>query len=486
MSRRLKHRIINGLFWKFGQSVGQQGLQFVIQIILARLLLPKHFGLIGMITIFIAISQTIMNSGLGLSLIQKRDTNQKDFSTVFLYNLFLSTILVGAFYLTAPLISSFYNEKELASLIRFLSLVLILNAFTLTQNAMLQKELRFKDLARINIMSILLSGTISIFMAYNGYGVWSLATQVLLNSLFRALFLWLNNKWLPTHGFSRQSFKSLFPYGSRLLLASLLNTAYQNIYLVIIGKVFNATSLGFYSQARKFEEIPTINLANIVESVTFPAFSIIQDDDNRLRKGYKQSLKMLSFINLPFMMFLIAEAEHIFALVLTEKWLPSVPYFRLFCIIGMIYPISNLNLNILRVKGRADILLNLTVVKLTLSVITIAITVQFGILVLVIGQVLLTTIAYFLNSFFAGRFIDYGTRKQIIDMLPYIFVTAVLGIVVFPIGQILSFPNIIYLPFMILITVSIYVLLNILFKIDTLYESIKLAKSHIFAFHSQQ
>ncbi len=472
----LKQKAINGILWNASDRLSQQSIRFVILIILARLLLPEEFGLIGMLAIFMAMAQSLIDSGFGQALIQKKDANQVDFSSVFYLNLVLGFIMFLLIYAAAPLIAHFFNEPQLINISRFMGLIFIFHSLSLIQTTFLIKNIDFKTQTKVGIVTVTISGIIGIILAYKGFGIWSLAVQNVSMVFFRSLMLWILSKWRPAFMFNMKSIKSLFSFGSKLLVSGLLSQFFENIYYLIVGKAFDARTLGYYNQANRFQQYPSQNMTSIVENVTFPVFVQIQDDNNRLKRGFRKALKTLAYFNFPLMIGLIAIAKPLFGFLLTEKWLPAVPYFQLLCVIGVFYPIQSLNLNILKVKGRSDLLLKLEIIKKGIIIIAIAVCLPFGILALIIGQVIVTFIAYFINTYYSERFIGYGTKKQIIDIMPYLFISILMGLTVWVIGEII---NLQYFPKLIIQISSgviLYYLISRLIDFEVYKESIGIFK----------
>ena len=418
MNRTLKEKAINGAIWNAIGNFSQQGIQFVISIILARLLLPEQFGLIGMLAIFFAIARAFLDSGFGQALIQKKNPSPEDYSTVFIFNISISLVLYCVLYVTAPFIADFYKQSELTNLARFVGINILINSFSLVQNAIIIKRIDFKTQTKISLVSVSLSGGLGIALAYNGFGVWSLAIQQVSMTLSRAFLLWFFSKWHPTLVFNFESFKNLFSYGSKLLLSGLLNVIFDNIYTITIGKAFSALDLGFYSRAVRLQDLPTKNINGIFQNVTFPTFVKIQDDNRRLKIGYQKTLKSMVFVNFPIMLGMLVMARPLVITLLTEKWLPAVPYLQLLTLVGITYPINSLNLNILKVKGRSDLFLKLEIIKKVFIALAIVISINFGMLAIVVGQVITAYICLFINSYYMNKFLDYHLKEQILDILP--------------------------------------------------------------------
>jgi len=427
----LKSKTISGLFWSFSETGINQAVHFVIGIILARLLSPDEFGLIGMITIFIAVSQSFIDSGFSQALIRKTDCQQKDYATVFYFNLFVGFLFYIILFFSAGSISRFFNEPILRDLVRVLGLVLIINAFTIIQRTILIKNINFKLQTKITLASSVLSGIIGIILAYKGFGVWSLAIQQILNQLFITIFLWIFNRWLPTLEFSKQSFKEMFSFGSKLLASGLIDTTYQNIYYLIIGKFFSATELGYYTRADQFSKLPSRNITSSTDRVTYPVLSQLQNEPSKLKTGYKKIIKSLMLINFSVMLGMAAIARPMVLTLIGEKWLPSVPYLQLLCVVSMMYPLHSLNLNILKVKGRSDLFLRLEIIKKTLAIPVILIGIFIGIKAMIIGMIFNSFFAYFINSYYSSKLIDYSMSEQIKDILPDFGISISMAIIVF-------------------------------------------------------
>ena len=431
----LKEKTISGFFWSAVDNFSNQGIQFIVGVILARLLGPREFGLIGMITIFIALSRTFINSGFSSALIQKKNCTQTDYSTVFYYNLAIGLVLFLLLYFSAGLISDFFGEPELKWLIRVLGIELILGSATLIQGTTIVKRIDFKLQAKIVVISGVLSGIIGIVMAYTGFGVWSLVARSLSGTLFRSLFLWFWNRWCPSWVFSVKSFKELFGFGSKILASRLIDTAYNNIYYLIIGKYFSAQELGFYSRAQSFASLPSKNLNSIMSRVTYPVLSQMQDNDEFLREGYKRMIKNIMFISLILMAILAAVAEPMVISFIGEKWRTSIIYLQLLCFPGMLYPLHALNLNMLNVKGRSDLFLKLEIIKKIMVVPFVVIGVLYGIKIMILGMWINSLIAYYLNSYYSGRLINYSFKEQVTDIFPSFLLALTVGFFVYIIGS---------------------------------------------------
>lgn len=383
-----------------------------------------------MLSIFIALSQTLVNAGFSQALIQKKNVDEEDYSSVFYINLCVSIILYFSLFLTAPLISDFYHQPILIRMTRVLALVFVINAFSYVQEARMTKELKFKTLMYVHIPSTILAGIISVIMALMGFGVWSIVIQQLVMRTAYAFQLWLYSKWKPLFVYNKAKIRSLFSFGSKLMLSGILNSIYTNIYLVVIGKFFAVDALGYYQNARNFVNTPTNTLSSVVANVTYPVFSSLQHDNKRLKEGYKRSIQQLFFWLCPALTLAGVLATPLFRFIMTDKWIPAVPYFQMLCIVGMLLPLNGYNLNIVNVKGRSDIFLKLEIIKKLIITVGIAITIPYGIWALIIFQVANSIFSYFLNSYYSGRFIQYPMKEQVRDILPILLLSISVGAIV--------------------------------------------------------
>lgn len=447
MSSELKQKTISGLSWSFVDNITTYGITFIIGIILARLLTPKEFGLIGMITIFISISESFINSGFSQAVIRKKNCTETDLSTVFYFNLIAGILLLGILMLAAPLISSFFSEPKLISLIRVLSFVLIIDALTMIQRTILTKRIDFKLQTKVSVISNLFAGAVGISMAYTGFGVWSLVARTLSQRGMNSFLLWIWNRWRPMLVFSKKSFSELFAFGSKLFVSGLIDTIYSNIYNLIIGKYFSAQELGFYTRADQFRNLPSKNLNSIISRVSYPVLSEMQDNPVKLKAGYKKLIKSTMFITFILMAGMAAVAEPMVISLIGEKWRPSIVYLQLLCFVGALYPLHALNLNMLNVQGRSDLFLRLEIIKKVLAIPTIIIGILWGIRVMILGMWFNSVFAYYLNSYYSGRLINYPVKEQLTDIVPSLLLALLMGIAVFITGMVIPIG---YLPKLIL------------------------------------
>lgn len=430
------------MVWSLLQNVGGRGVTFVVTLVLARLLTPKEFGLIGMLLIIIQVSQALINGGFNQALIQKKDSDEEDYSSVFYINLVASVLLYVILYFAAPAIAAFYDQPVLTELTRVLSLVLVINAFSYVQESRLSKNMEFKKLMLINLPSTVIGGIASIVLAILGYGVWSIVALQLITRLAYTIQIWIYARWEPLLSFSRSKAATLFSFGSKLMVSTVIDTIYHNIYLVIIGKFFPLNSVGYYQNADNMVRYPAQTFTLALNKVAFPLFSSVQEDDKKLKEGYKRIIQQLLFWLCPAFILAGILAEPLFRIIFTEKWLPAVPYFRWLCIVGILYPVNMYNLNILNVKGRSDLYLKLGIIKKIIITMGIALAVPFGIGALLAFQALNSVIGYFLNSYYSGRFIQYQVLEQLKDIAPIVLLSLLTGSVVFILDSTLTtFPD---------------------------------------------
>jgi len=432
----LKQKTVTGTIWSFTDSFANQGIQFIAGLILARILSPTEFGLIGILTIFIALSQSFIDSGFTHALIRKQDCTQTDYSTVFYFNFIAGIFFYFILFFSANSISIFFNEPQLELLLQVLGLGLILNAFGIIQRTILIKNIDFKLQTKVSLVSSTISGLIAITLAYNGFGVWSLVALTLSRFGFSSLLLWIWAKWKPSFIFSKKSFKELFSFGNKLLISGLIDTAYRNIYYLIIGKYFSVVELGYYTRADQFQALPSQQLTGVLGRVSYPILSTIQDNVEKLKSAYKQIIRSSMLITFVLMLGMVAIAKPMILTLIGEKWLPAVIYLQMLCFVGMFYPLHALNLNMLKVQGRSDLFLRLEIIKKVLSIPTIILGIIFGIKIMILGMLVNSILAYFLNSYWSGKFIGYSSFEQIKDILPSFLLASVIAIGVYLVGHI--------------------------------------------------
>ena len=418
MPESLKNKAVHGAKWSFIDNISNSGVTFLVGLILARLLTPAEYGIMAMIAIFIAVSNSIVDSGFSNALIRKVRIEKVDYNTVFLFNLIVSIVLYILLYVAAPAISLFFKEPVLIDVLRVIGLILIVNALGIIPRTILVRGIDFKTQTKVSIISSVSSGLVGVGMAIVGFGVWSLVWQQLSRQILNSLFLWIFCKWMPQWEFSVKSFKEMFGFGYKLLLSGLLDTLYKNVYYVVIGRCYSSAQLGQYTRAEQFNMIFSSNLTSVVQRVSYPVLSSIQEEPERLREAYRKVIKITMLITFACMLGLAAVAKPLILILIGEKWLPAVYFLQIICFSGILYPLHAINLNILQVKGRSDLFLKLEIIKKIIAVGPIVVGIAYGIEYMLWGSVLTSFIAYFLNSYYSANLINYPTGEQIKDILP--------------------------------------------------------------------
>ena len=427
----LKNKTVKGMGWSALENMTRLGVTFVVSIILARLLSPEEYGLIGILTIFIAIFNAIVDSGFTNALIRKQDATDTDYSTVFYTNLVLSVVLAAVLFFCATPISVFFERPELVSLTQVMSSVVIINALSIVQRVRTTKAIDFKTQTKITFMSSIGSGVIGIAMAYMGYGVWSLVGQQISNQLLTTLLFWLYNKWMPKFVFSWTSFKEMWAFGSKLLASGLIDTAWKEVYQVVIGKCYNPATLGLYTRAKQFADLCSSNLTSVVQRVSYPVLSSIQDDRVRLKGAYQRVIKTTMLPTFVLMLGMAACAEPMIYVLIGEQWSECVPMLQIICTYGMLYPLHALNLNMLQVQGRSDLFLKLEIIKKIIGVGPLLLGVFVNIYLMLAGTLITSLISYYLNAYYSGPFLNYSIKEQVKDILPSFEVAVAMAVSVY-------------------------------------------------------
>lgn len=427
----LKKKTVKGVIWSSVERFSVQGVQFLVMLVIARLLDPKDFGLVGMLAIFLAVAQSLIDSGFSQALIRKQNRTEVDNSTVFYFNIVISAVLYLILYTIAPWVSDFYNEPQLCSLMRVLCLIVIINSFAVVQRAIYTASINFKTQAKASFIAALASGLVGVWMAYNGYGVWTLVWQQLLNAGINTVLLWIYSNWYPRWVYSWKSFRELFAFGSKLLASGLLDTLYTNIYLLVIGKIFNAASLGFYTQADRFTKLPSSNITGILQRVTYPVLCSIQDDDERLREDYRRLLRLSAFIIFPMMCLLAGVAYPLVELLIGEKWRFAATLIIPLSFTMMWWPIHAINLNLLQVKGRSDLFLRLEIIKKIIGVTVLVLSIPFGLLFMCYAGIVMSIICLVINTYYTGKLIQVGFFMQMKDLSGSLIVSMAIFVVAY-------------------------------------------------------
>lgn len=439
MPESLKHKTFKGTLWSTLERFSVQGIAFVVMIIMARILTPNDYGLVGMLTVFIAVFQSLVDSGFSQALIRKLNRSETDNSTVFYFNIAVGIILYLILFLCSPLIACFFGEPHLIPLTRIISLSVLINSFGVVQRALLIVNIDFKTQAKASFLAAIISGIVGILMAYMNYGIWSIVWYQLSNLTINVSLLWIFSRWRPRRTYSWKSFKELFGFGSKLAVASIIDTLYKNVYLLVIGKLFKASDLGYYTRGQQFAEFPSSNITGIIQRVTFPILCSIQNDDDRLRDVYRRFLRISAFIVFPLMIGLAVLAHPLIVLVLKEKWEFTAVLLQIICLNMMWHPIHAINLNLLQVKGRSDLFLKLEIWKKCIGVTILCVTVPFGIVAMCWGSVLSSVISLIINAHYTGKLIQVGFFKQMRDLIPTLTYSISMGAIVWIIAK--SLPN---------------------------------------------
>lgn len=430
----IKQKTITGLTWSAIERFSVQIVQFVVQIIIARLLIPSDYGMISMLAIFMALAQTFTEGGFGNALIQKKDRTNADYSTVFYFNVCMGLILSIIFFLSSGIISRFYEMDELKPIIQVMSVNLIILSFQVIQKTILTIRIDFKTQAKASLIGVIIGGIIGIIMAYKGYGAWSLVAQFTIINIIQTSLFWYFVKWKPLREFSKASFKRLFNFGSKILAANLLHTIYLNLYTLVIGKQFSATTLGYYSRADQFAQFPSSNITGILWKVTYPIMSEIQDDNQQLKQLYRQYIKLSAFIVFPLMVGLAAVAEPFIITILTDKWKGIVPILQIISFYYMLYPLNAINQNLMQVKGRSDLFFRLEVIKKIIGIALLFISLPFGIYYVCLSLIVYGLINLGINTYFTSKLIDFNIREQVADISKILLISIIMGIMVYSIN----------------------------------------------------
>lgn len=463
MADNLQQKTFSGMIWTFAKQFSLQGFAFIQGIILARLLVPKDYGLIAMVSIFFAISGAFIDSGFSLALMRKKDRREIDYSTVYVTNVVLTCFFAVVLFSCAPLIADFYNEPILRGIVRANAILMVMNSINAVQGTRLTINLQFKIISIITVVCTIIIGIATIILAYLGFGVWSLIYPNFLNPILKYFLFWYYQRWRPKINFSWAIWKEYFSYGSKLLLSSLLNTTCDNLYPLIIGKKYSAIDLGYYSKAGGYAGLPVKTFQGVIGSVTFPVLCSIQDDEARLQNAYRRLIRLVGFIVFPMVMGLAALAKPFVLVLVTEKWAASIPYLIVICFASMWQPIHVLNLNLLQVKGRSDLFLRLEIFKKMIILIVLFITMHFSIMAMCIGNVVTSLLCLYVNTYYTGKLIHVGYFQQMRDLIPSFVLAASMGLLVY--ASTLFIPNmILQIVVGIILGIVYYLLVSFLLK----------------------
>lgn len=465
MSESLKDKTVKGVGWSAIDNVSQYAVTFVVSIVLARLLSPEDYGLIGLISVVTAVCTTLVNGGFTTALIRKKDATDDDYNTAFIVNLGMSLLLYAFIYFCSPFIADFFNREELVSLTRVSSLGLIIGALSLVQKARLTKRIDFKSQTKITLTASIISGIIGIVMALLNFGVWALVAQTLSSQILRTVFLWIINKWIPELRFSKGSFHDLFGFGWKMMLSSLLETVWKELYQVIVGKFYSPATLGQYTRGKHYSQMLSSNLTNVIQRVTYPVLSNIQDDKVRMVRAYRKMITTTMFITAISMFFLGAIAEPLIYCMIGPKWQEAATYLPLICITGSTYPLHAMNLNMLQVQGRSDLFLGLEVIKKIIGIGPLAVCIFYGIMPMLYTSIITSIIAYFLNSYYSGKLIGYSSWMQIRDIAPSYGIATLVALSVF-FFKYLPISNWLILPLQFIFGIAVFFIICHLFKMQ--------------------
>ncbi len=467
----LKDKTVKGTFWSAADAFLAQGVSFVVGIVLARLLSPEEYGLIGIVTIFTTVLLGVVDSGFSNAIIRKQNTSNEDYNTLFIFNLVVSIVLFGLLFAAAPWISSFFERPQLVVLVRVMGLILILQALSIVQNTILTKRIDFKTKTEASVISAVSSGVIGIAMAFAGFGVWSLVAQQLSRQLFYSVCLWIFNKWWPRMKFNFESLKYMWGFGWKLLVSGLLNNIWNEIYQVVVGKFYSPATLGQYTRSRQYATLFSSNITTVVQRVTYPVLSEVQDDTKRMVNGYRKIIKTTMFVTAVLMFSMGGVAEPLIYCLIGPQWHQAAIFLPLICISLSLYPLHAINLNMLQVQGRSDIFLYLEIIKKILAIGPICLGIFVGIYWMLVGSILTGIISFFLNSYYTGRKLGYSSWMQIKDVAPSYGVATTIALSVW-FFKYLPLSNWVILPLQIIVAVVVFFIVCKIFKIAE-YEEIK-------------
>lgn len=476
----LQKKVFSGLFWKFGERIGAQAVSFVVSIILARLLLPSDYGVIALITIFIDIANVFVSSGFGAALVQKKDADEVDFSSVFYFSILMSWVLYGIVFAFAPAVAAFYRKPILIPVLRVMALKLPLAGVNSVQHAYVQKKMLFKRFFFSTLIGTAGSAVVGIIMAYMGFGPWALVAQYLFNSTMDTVILWFTVKWRPVWVFSYERMKTLFGFGWKMLCSELIHTSYSQIRSLIIGKVYTEKDLAFYNQGGKLPGIIVTNINSSISSVLFPAMTMKQDNKEKMKEVVRLSIRVSSYVMWPLMIGLMVMTEPIVRLIFTDKWLPCVPFMQIACIQYALEPVQTANVQAVKAMGKGRTYLIMEIVKKSFGILMIVAVMHQGVMAIALTAMVVTFFAALVNSTPNRKFLGYTYREQLTDLLPSILLAGAMGVCVFWVGKI-PLPAIVSICIQFVSGVVTYILLSRIFKISQ-FEYIWNAVKNIFRY----
>jgi len=458
--------VMSNMVWRLAERLGAKGVEFVVSIVLARLLAPDVYGTIALVTVFITIMQVFVDGGLGNALIQKKDADQIDFSTVFYFNIVFCLILYQLLFIASPWIAAFYNDETLTPVVRVLGLTILISGVKNVQQAYVSRHMLFHRFFYATLGGTIGAAVLGIYMAYRGYGVWALVAQQLFNVTLDTIILWFTVKWRPIRAFSFARLKVLYSYGWKLLVSHLIDTVYNDIRQLIIGKRYSKADLAYYNRAKQFPMFITSNINTSINSVLFPAMSSVQDKREHVKAMTRRAIKTSTYIMAPLMMGLAACSKPVVQILLTDKWLPCVPYLTIFCITYMFYPIHTSNLNAIKALGRSDLFLKLEIIKKCVGLVALIISMQFGVMAMAYSLLVTNVISQIINSWPNKKLLNYAYLEQLRDILPNILLSAAMGLIVYAV-EFIGLNKYLTLFVQILLGVVIYLLGSKIFKLDS-------------------
>lgn len=464
----MKDKIFSNFIWRFAEQCGAQGVNFIVTIILARMLAPNDYGVVAILTVFISILNVFVDSGMGNALIQKKNADNIDFSTVFYFNIVWCTFLYGILFFFAPVIAEFYNDDNLTALLRVAGFTIIIAIVKNVQQAYVSRGLQFKRFFYATLFGTIVSAFVGIVMAYYGFGPWALVAQSLTNTFIDTVFLWFTVKWRPQKVFKISRLSNLFSFGWKLLVSSLIDNIYNNLRQLVIGKIYSSSDLAYYNKGKSWPNLFIVNVNSSIDSVLLPTMSKVQDSVEQIKNMTRRAIKTSVYIMAPLMMGLAFLSESLISLVLTDKWLPCAPFMRIFCVTFMFYPIHTANLNAIKAMGRSDLFLKLEVLKKVIGVILLLSTMKFGVLAIAYSMLISSFTSQIINSWPNRKLLKYGYIEQLKDILPSILLAMFMGIIVGMLSG-LNIPLLIKLVVQILVGGSIYILGSVIFKMESFY-----------------
>lgn len=461
----MNNNVVKNFLWRFFERCGAQFVTLIVSIVLARILTPSDFGTVSLIMVFTTILQVFVDSGLGTALIQKKDADDLDFSSVFYFNFAICLILYIGMFIASPFIAKFYKDISLTPIIRVISLTIVMSGVKGIQQSYVSRNMLFKKFFFATLGGTLFSAVLGIGMAYAGFGVWSIVAQQLSNTAIDTLILWITVDWRPKRMFSWQRLKSLLSYGWKLLVSSLLDTIYNNLRNLIIGKIYTSSDLAYYNQGDKFPKVIVMNINASIDSVLLPSMSGEQENKERVKSMTRRAIKTSTYIMAPLMMGLLFCAEPIVRLLLTDKWLPCVPYLRIFCFTYMFWPIHTANLNAIKAMGRSDLFLKLEIIKKVVGLILLFITMRISVMAMAYSLIFSGILSQIINSWPNWKLLNYNYLEQLRDILPSICISVFMGVCVYFIGF-LSLPTLLQLIIQVIVGAIIYIVASIVLKLE--------------------